>query len=117
MAYSEALVARIRAALASRTDAAEKKMFGGVAFMVRGHMCVGVNDDELMVRVGPVRYESLVGHPHARPMDFTGKPLKGFIYVAPAGIRTATRLMAWIGHGLRHVQALPAKKTKPRKKA
>jgi len=112
MAYSEALVARIRAALASRPDVAEKKMFGGVAFMVRGHMCVGVNDDELMVRVGPEQYEALVARPHARPMDFTGKPLKGFLYVGPAGIKGATALMGWVAHGLRHAASLPAKKAK-----
>lgn len=117
MAYSEALVARIRAALASRTDVAEKKMFGGVAFMVRGHMCVGVNDDALMVRVGPEQYEALVSRAHARPMDFTGKPLKGFLYVAPAGIKGATALMGWVGHGLRHAASLPAKPAKKSKRA
>ncbi|HEY5638374.1 MAG TPA: TfoX/Sxy family protein [Burkholderiales bacterium] len=116
MAYSEALVARIRAALASRTDVGEKKMFGGVAFMVRGHMCVGVNGDELMVRVGPAQYEALVTRPHARPMDFTGKPLKGFLYVGPAGIKGATALMGWVAHGLRHVASLPAKPAKKPKR-
>ena len=81
MAYSEALVARIRAALASRTDVMEKKMFGGVAFMVRGHMLGGAVKGRYMFRVGKALHAEALQRPGASPMDFTGKPLGGFVYV------------------------------------
>lgn len=87
----------------------EKKMFGGLSFMVKGHMCCGVVGDELMVRVGPDGYEAALERPHARPMDFTGKPLKGFVYVAPQGFSTQSTLERWIRLALEFVETLPAK--------
>ncbi len=96
MAYSETLANRIRAILVGRKDVMERKMFGGVAFMVRGHMACGIVGDELMARVGPERYDEALSMPHARPMDFTGKPLKGMVYVAPAGFRTEAALRNWV---------------------
>lgn len=86
MAHDEGLAERIRELLDERDDVAEMKMFGGVAFMIRSHMAVGIIRDDLMVRVGPEAYEELLRQPHARPMDFNGKPMKGYLYIAPGGL-------------------------------
>ncbi len=109
MAYDERLAGRIRDVLANRGDVVEKKMFGGLAFMVKGNMCCGVVGDELMARVGPDGYQAALKRPHARPMDFTGKPLKGFVYVAPEGSAAPDALESWIGLALEFVETLPAK--------
>jgi len=109
MAYDEGLAERIRGVLADRQDVSEKKMFGGLAFMVRGHMSVGIVKDDLMVRVGPEAYENLVGERYARRMDFTGRPMKGFVYVASAGVETDADLERWVEHGVRYAVSLPAK--------
>ena len=79
MPYSEKLADRIRMALDGRDDVVEKKMFGGVAFMVSGSMACGIIGDDLMARVGADQFEVALGRPHARVMDFTGRPLKGFV--------------------------------------
>lgn len=109
MAYDEGLAERIRGALDERLDVAEKRMFGGIAFMVRGHMCVGIVKDELMVRVGPEAYDDLVRQPHASMMDFTGRPMKGFLFVAAEGLERDADLGRWVEHGLRYTASLPAK--------
>ena len=88
MAYDEKLADRIRQALGPDDDIEERKMFGGLAFLRAGRMFVGIADDDLMVRVGPDRYEESLGKPHVRPMDFTGRPMTGYVYVAPAGRRS-----------------------------
>jgi TfoX/Sxy family transcriptional regulator of competence genes len=99
---SQRLVNRLREALGPRSDVVEKRMFGGHAFMVRGHMCVGVARGSLMVRVGPAQYAEALSHPEARPMDFTGRPLTGFVYVSPSA-----KLEPWIERALRFVTTLP----------
>ncbi len=109
MAYHEGLAERIRGILADRQDVSEKKMFGGVAFMIRGHMSVGIVKDDLMVRVGAGAHDELVRQPHARPMDFTGRPMKGFLYVDSTGLETDVDLERWVGHGLQYALSLPAK--------
>ena len=110
MAYDERLAERTRDALAEHgADLFERKMFGGLAFMLRGNMCVGIIGDELMVRVGPDNYADAVARPHARVMDFTGRPMKGFVIVAPAGIKTAKSLHAWVSRGTAHALSLPPK--------
>ena len=109
MAFSEPLADRIRIALARRRGVSEKRMFGGVAFLVNGHMFCGVNKDDLEVRVGPKAWASALSKKHARPMDFTGKPLNGYVFVAPLGVRTAASLKAWLEHGLRFARTLPPK--------
>ena len=116
MAYDEEVALRVRNALARYTPIEEKKMFGGLAFMLRGHMCVGVIDDELMVRVGLAGYEAALSTPHAREMDFTGKPLRGFVYVEKAGFNSAAGLSAWIGRGTKFVLSLPLKSSPKRKR-
>jgi TfoX/Sxy family transcriptional regulator of competence genes len=98
MAYDETLAARIRRVL-NGPDVQERKMFGGLAFLVGGRMCCGVQGAELMARVPAEAYGRALGQAHVRPMDFTGKPLKGFIYVSAEGIRTAAALRKWIASG------------------
>ena len=107
MAYDEGVAQRVREALIDQSDVVEKKMFGGLAFMVRGHMCCGVVGGELMVRVGPEGYEGALSQKHARQMDFTGKPMKGFVYVAPAGFEDDGDLKSWVDRALGFVTSLP----------
>ena len=108
MAYDEGVAQRIRENLEDRGDVVEKKMFGGIAFMVRGNMCVGVNGDDLMLRVGKMRHAELVERPHVRPMDFTGRPMDGFLFLAPDGYESDEDLAAWIDTALEYVLTLPA---------
>jgi TfoX/Sxy family transcriptional regulator of competence genes len=109
MACDEQLVERVRAVLKGTRGVGERRMFGGVCFTVNGNMVCGVVKDDLMVRVGPDRYERALKQPHARPMDFTGRPMKGFVFVAPQGIKSDASLKTWIGSGLEHVWNLAAK--------
>ncbi len=113
MAYDEGLAQRIREIFEQQDNIAaeiiEKKMFGGLAFMLSGNMCVGIVDETLMARVGPEQYEDALQHPHAREMDFTGKPLKGFIYVDAEGIVDDSDLQEWITRCMTFADSLPAK--------
>jgi TfoX/Sxy family transcriptional regulator of competence genes len=108
MSYDERLAARVRALLSGRRDVVEKRMFGGLCFMVNGAMCCGLTKTDFMVRVGPRDYENALAQPHARPMDFTGRPLKGMVYVSAQGLRNASVLAKWVERGLRFVLSLPA---------
>jgi TfoX/Sxy family transcriptional regulator of competence genes len=96
MAYSQELLERIRAVLADRSDVVEKKMFGGVAFMVAGRMACGPHSDRLIIRIGDEAAQKYVGRPHVKPMDFTGKVLKSFATIEPEGIRTEAQLRKWV---------------------
>jgi TfoX/Sxy family transcriptional regulator of competence genes len=109
MAYDEGLAERIRGVLEERADVTEKRMFGGLAFLVRGRMSVGIVKDVLMVRVGPGAYEELVRQPHARTMDFTGRPMKGFVYVAAPGFEADADLERWVARGVAFATSLPEK--------
>ncbi len=109
MVYNELLAEKIRAVVVRRKDLSEKKMFGGVAFMLNGNMFCGVVKDDLLVRVGAERNDEALALPHARPMDFTGKPMKGFIYVDPKGWSKDTALKKWIDMGINYVSSLPKK--------
>lgn len=109
MAVNEALVARIRSALANEPNVTEKKMFGGVAFMVGGNMCCGVNTDDLMLRVGADGHNAALRRPHARPMDFTGRPMKSMVFVGAAGTESDADLRGWIDTALDFVRTLPPK--------
>src|SRR5579871_3629000 len=100
MAYDEGLAERLRGVFEEEPRAIEKKMFGGLCFMVDGKMCVGIVKDELMVRVGPEKNAEALARPHARPMDFTGKPMKGFVYVAPEGFESDATLQWWVAQGV-----------------
>ena len=109
MAFDEGVAQRLRELFAGRTDVVEKKMFGGIAFMVSGNMCCGVVGEELMARVGPEQYEVALKEPHAREMDFTGKPMKGFVYVGVDGFASDEDLASWIGRCEQFARSLPAK--------
>ncbi len=109
MAYDEGLTQRIREHLDDRLDVIEKKMFGGAAFMLGGTMCCGVVADELMVRVGPDAYQESLALPHAREMDFTGRPMRGMLYVGVDGIDADEDLASWIDRGVGFASSLPAK--------
>lgn len=109
MACDEILAARIREAVKGQPKLSEKKMFGGIAFMVCGHMCCGVAGNDLMARIGPDEYETMLTRQHVREMDFTGKPLRGFIYVDQAGLRTERQLRFWVSKSLDFVLSLPPK--------
>lgn len=109
MAYDEDLAARIREVLAEGTDVREQKMFGGIAFMVGGHMTVGVINDDLMARVGKDAHEDLIADPHAREMDFAKRPMEGFLYVSPAGIATDGELRTWVDRCLAFTTGLTPK--------
>ena len=108
MPFDEGLAQRVREVL-SDGDIGERKMFGGLTFMVRGHMCVGVVGEELMVRVGPDQNDEALSQPHARPMDFTGKPMDGFVYVTAKGLESDDDLKEWVDRGLQFNSTLPAK--------
>lgn len=96
MAYNEKLARRVRTALQSRRGVTEKKMFGGLAFLAGGRMFCGIVKDDLMVRVGPERYAEALRKPHVRPMDFTGRPMKGYVFVGPAAFKSAKALAEWL---------------------
>ena len=109
MAYDEALAARIRAALQDQDAVTERKMFGGIAFMVGGNMACGVIRDDLMVRVGPDAHDAAVTEPHVRPMDFAHRPMRGMVYVAPDGVRSDEALARWVHAGAALAASLPPK--------
>lgn len=115
MAYDEGLQLRIQRVVAAREGVTEKKMFGGVCFLLDGKMFCGIVKDELMVRVGPAAHEAALAEPHVRPMDFTGKPMAGYIYVEPEGLATDKALKRWVEAGLKFV-ATVEKKAKKRTK-
>jgi len=110
MAYDEVLAERIRTALRGRDDVVEKRMFGGITFMVAGRMACGVVHDDLMVRVGPEGHDEAIAQPHARPMDFTGKPMQGMVYVAPAGVATDDALRSWVDRAVSVATAVAPRK-------
>ena len=109
MAYSEALAQRVRDVLLPLTAAEEKKMFGGIAFMVSGNMTVGVIRDDLIVRVGLEKYESALGKPGTDLFQPTGKPMAGWVTVVPDGHETDEEMKYWIELALEFVKTLPAK--------
>ena len=109
MAYDESLARRVRSQLANQADLHERKMFGGLAFMVRGNMCCGIVGDELMVRVGSEQYAAALAQPDARAMDFTGRPMTGMVMIATDGLESDEALEQWIRRGIEFVSSLPSK--------
>jgi TfoX/Sxy family transcriptional regulator of competence genes len=100
MAYNEILADRVRESLVSQPNVEEKKMMGGLTFMVNDKMCVGIMKDDLMVRLDPVMMETALEKPGCRQMDFTGRPMKGFVLVDNTGIRNKKDLDYWINLAL-----------------
>ena len=109
MAYSEGLAQRLQEYFQKRTDVEAKMMFGGLCFMIKGHMRSGIVRDTLMLRVGPEQYEACLKKPHAREMDFTGRAMKGMVYVSPEGIESDAALGDWVGIAESFVATLPDK--------
>lgn len=112
MAYDAGLAQRIREVLANRPGITERSMFGGLAFMVDGKMFVGVQGSTLMARVGPDRHQDALAVVHVREMDFTGRPMKGYVYVDPAGLTEDRDLAAWVQWCVDYVAGLPKKAAK-----
>ena len=109
MGYDEKLAERARRHLASIPGFTEKKMFGGIGYMIHGNMACGVNGTHLIVRVGPELYEAALAEPHTGPFDMTGRPMKGWIVVTPEGCAAEADLGSWIQRGVALAQSLPAK--------
>ena len=109
MSFDPGLAQRIRDALVGRYGVSERKMFGGLAFMLHGHMFVGVLGATLMARVGPERYQDALAQPHVREMDFTGRPMKGYVFVDPAGLAEDRNLEAWVTWCAGFAATLPPK--------
>ena len=106
MAFSEALAERIRQQLARRKNVEEKKMFGGVGFLLNGNMLVGVLKDSLIVRLGPDDYDDALLEPHVREFDITGKPMKNWILVEPQRVEDDGQVKAWIQRAVKFVGKL-----------
>jgi hypothetical protein len=109
MAYDEGLVQRVRDVMSELPGYEEKKMFGGVGFMLLGNMACGVNGPDLIVRVGPERYEPALAEPHSRPFDMTGRPMKGWVFVSAQGCEADEDLQAWVQQGVDYALSLPPK--------
>ena len=115
MAYDGRLAERIRGYFKRRKGVEEKRMFGGLCFMLNGHMCCGIEKERLMVRVAPDRYTALLQNPHAREMAFTGKPLKGLLFIGEAGYRTASGLATWLDEAVLCAKSKAPKKRRSKK--
>ena len=113
MAYDDALGARVQGVLADAPGLSERKMFGGLCFLINGHMCAGIVGSTLMVRIGPEEYAEALAEPHVRPMDFTGRPMTGMIFVDPPALASDAGLAAWVARGARYAGSLPPKPAKP----
>jgi TfoX/Sxy family transcriptional regulator of competence genes len=109
MAFDQGLAQRIREQLAGTGGVAEKQMFGGLSFLVDGNMCVGVIGEELIARVGPAGTDAALERPGSRLFDYTGRPMKGWITVAPAGVEDDEALAGWVDQALGYVRTLPPK--------
>ena len=108
MAYNEKLAERIRAEF-GEIPFVEKKMFGGVGFLIHGNMACGVHKENMIVRVDPEKHEKLLKKPGARIFDITGRPMKGWLMVEPEGCKTAKQLSTWVKEGVEFALTLPAK--------
>lgn len=109
MPYDELLAARVRSLLKKRAGFSEKKMFGGVGFLLHGNMCVGVWKELLIARVGPEHYAGALAEPHVREFDITGKSMTGWVMVEPEGIADVPRLKAWVDRAASFAAGLPKK--------
>ena len=106
MAYDSGTAERLRGLFAGRTDVAEKRMVGGLSFMVNGNMCCGVNGSALMVRLGQQGSEQALAEPHVRPLEMGGRRMRGFVLVDPDGFSSDAALTAWVQRGLDFVGTL-----------
>ena len=109
MAYDGRLAQRIQEAMADQPGLVERKMFGGVGYMLQGNMACGVNKDDLIIRVGPERYEKALAMPHTRVFDMTGRPMRGWVVVKADGYASDKDLQGWVGQGVEFALPLPPK--------
>ncbi|MGH8872035.1 MAG: TfoX/Sxy family protein [Acidimicrobiia bacterium] len=109
MAYDLALAARVREVLGENPEISERQMFGGIAFLLAGNMAVGVNKDDLMVRIDPDDHDDALARPGVRVFDMTGRPMRGWILVAPHATESDADLRGWVGAGLDFAGSLPPK--------
>jgi TfoX/Sxy family transcriptional regulator of competence genes len=109
MAYDEELAKRVSAVLESVPNITEKKMFGGVGYLLNGNMACGVNKETLIVRVGPDSYQATLDEEHTRVFDLTGRPMTGWVSVEPEGLQSKDRLVYWVGQGVAFAGTLPPK--------
>ena len=109
MAYDEALSERVRAVTSLREDIVERKMFGGIAWMLAGNMACGVLGDELIVRLAPEEADKALAEPHTREFDFTGRPMRNIVMVGPEAIATDEELAGWVDAGADFAASLPPK--------
>ena len=111
MAYDEELAQRVRELLAAEAGVSEKAMFGGLAFLVHGNMAVTASSrGGLMVRVGAKGADGALARPHTKQIEMRGRPMTGWIHVAPAGVRTARELRVWVRRGAQFTRTLPPKR-------
>ena len=115
LSYDPEAAERVRQLLSGRDDVVEKRMVGGLSFLVNGNMCCGITGTALMVRVGAEGREQALGQPHVRPMQFGGRALSGFICVEPDGFAADDALARWVQRGLDFVAGLPAKAARTRR--
>ncbi|MBF8266889.1 MAG: hypothetical protein HW388_397 [Dehalococcoidia bacterium] len=109
MAYDENLAQRIRQLLSGQPGRTEKKMFGGLSFMLQGNMACGVLRDDMIVRIDPVQHDAVTAQPHIRTFDMTGRPMKGWIVVGPGAIASDAELQEWVIKGVQYALSLPPK--------
>jgi len=110
MSFDDRLAGRVRELLGRRRNVEERRMFGGLAFLLDAKMFCGVLGRDLVVRVGPERHAAALARPHVRPMDFTGRPMTGYVYVSPKGTATARTLQSWVRMAEEFVATLPVKR-------
>ena len=113
MAYNEAIAERIRKLLARRKGLAERKMFGGIAFMLNGNMCCGVVDDRIVLRLGKEGSEAALKEPHVKVMDFTGRPIRSMVYLGSGGYAREAELKQWLDRSVKFTSSLPKKGSEP----
>jgi TfoX/Sxy family transcriptional regulator of competence genes len=109
VAYDEGLADRIREVISARSDVTERRMFGGVGFMIAGNMSVGVIGEDLIVRLDPEEAEAALEEPGVREFDFTGRPMKGWVFIAPEATAKDDDLTSWVDAGADYASSLPAK--------
>ncbi|MHA2249838.1 MAG: TfoX/Sxy family protein [Candidatus Kariarchaeaceae archaeon] len=109
MVYNEKTAERTRNLLEGKVSFSEKKMFGGLTFMINGNMAVGVMKDDLMVRVGPLKYKEYLQKTNAREMDFTGRPMKGMVFVPLKTINSDLVFQEWVNAGISYTLSLTPK--------
>lgn len=107
LSFDEDLADRVRLTLGTRRGLTEKKMFGGLAFLLRGNMCCGVLNRELIVRVPPDQTDEVLAEPHTRAFDFTGRAMRGFVVVRPAGCEDEDTLSEWVARDVAFASGLP----------